>query len=1052
MLPGDFLKGEGVMTKLLHPEWRVRIDHWKRTLTEDFYEPIGVISWEAFRTMEHLLHTDVIHEDFQPVEEGFTWGNSWEYCWFKTTITLPEEAKGKRIVMNLAPNTESTLFVNGRTFGAYRKKADWPPVQSWEYYEDNVLTECAAGGEVFEVLMESYAGHFVPGHLGPVLSEDAIKDPLPEGARVTLGKSTFGIFNEEAYQLFMDVDTLDRIYSTLPETSLRALQIGKALKRFTRTVDFEQTPEKRLSAYRMAREELRPLFTAKNADIMPKCYAIGQSHLDLAWLWPFEETHRKTARTFASQIRLMEQYPDYKYLMTQPASYEMCRKYYPDLFERIKEMAARGQWIAEGALWVEPDLNLAGGEALIRQFLYGKRYYKEEFGVDSEIVLLPDTFGYTAALPQIMKNCGVKYFATQKILWTYNDWDPFPYHYFNWEGIDGSRVTSFFLTYETPFPNRINEIWDATSQPDIDSFLVAFGYGDGGGGATRDHVEYTLREKDLQGVVPTEIVAPNEMFHHLDELGGPENTYVGELYFCAHRGTLTTQALIKKNNRLAELSLRDMEFWISLALQKDFPYDLKKDQELWKELLLNQFHDILPGSSIERVNTDTHKAIENLIQSAVSITEKAQKALLSDPLSDAVTIFNSLSFERTELITLPERFKNGVQTAAGTPLAFEQTSDGVKTLITLPACGAISLYPAAFHSRSAIDTMPSVTIISNADGFQMENDQILVRINQRGELTSYIRKDSGREFAGGTMNAFRLYKDVPRDCDAWDIESHYTETPCPGADNIIVTKVCEGLEAVLKVTGSISNSTYTQYIRLHAGSDIIRFETAFDWRELHKLLKVDFTSNVYTENAINEIQFGYIERPTHKSRKHDKDRFEVCNHRYSALQDGAHGVALMNDCKYGISMDGSTLSLTLLRAAVQPQVRTDNGLNTFTYAFSGWNGCFADSTVTQDAYALNVPPRMTDGSLKTFRALSIEQDNVLLETLKPAEDGSGDLILRFYETKKAPVTATIHSTFAVGRKAYLCDMLENILEEIPIENDTITLTFHSFEIKTVRLK
>ena len=1035
------------MSTLLHPEWRGRLEHWKRTLTDDFYQPLGEISWEAFRTMDHLRHTEVIHQKFEPVSEGFTWGKSWEYCWFKATIVLPEEAAGKRIVMDLVPNGESTLFINGKTYGAYRKKADWPPVQPWEYYEDNLLTACAAGGETFEVLMETYAGHFIPGKTGPVLDEAAIRDTLAEGARVTLGRSTYGVFHEDAYQLFMDVDTLDRLYGYLPENSLRAMQIGKALKQFTQTVDFEQPQELRSAGYRKAREELRPVFEAKNGDIMPKCYAFGQSHLDLAWLWPLEETHRKTARTFAAQVRLMEQYPEYKYLMTQPASYEMCRRYYPDLFDQIKEMAAKGQWLAEGALWVEPDLNLAGGEALIRQFLYGKRYFKEEFGVDSEIVLLPDTFGYTAALPQIMKKCGAKYFATQKILWTYNDWDPFPYRYFNWQGIDGSQVASYFVTYETPFPNRINEIWDATAQPDTDSFMLPFGYGDGGGGATRDHVEYTLREKNLQGIVPTVLESPNAMFHHLDELGGPENTYVGELYFCAHRGTFTTQALVKKNNRLAEFALREMEFWGALAQKNGYRFDAQANQRLWKELLLHQFHDILPGSSIERVNDETHQAVGAVITEASAAARDARQVLTAGAGGGAVTVFNSLSFERTEQVLLPARFENGARTAEGTLLPVQKTAEGCRALVTLPSCGAVSLYPA----EKSAEYHPVRIRCGENGAFCLENEQIRVKINSRGEVTGYVRKDSGREFVGTVLNRFRLYKDVPRDSDAWDIDSHYAETECGGAENITVTKIAEGLEGVLKVTGTISSSAYTQYIRLNAGSDVLRFETEFDWRELHRLLKVDFDSTVHAENAINEIQFGYIERPTHKSRKHDADRFEVCNHRYSALNDGAHGVALMNDCKYGISMNGSTLSLTLLRAAIQPQLRADNGINTFTYAFSGWDGCFAGSQAVKAAHALNVPPAMTEGSLETFSALCIDRENILLDTLKPAEDAGGDLILRFYEAKKAPVRAAVKSALLKNKRAYICDMLENVIEEIPVENDTVTLDFHAFEIKTVRI-
>jgi len=1044
--------------KLLHPEWRSRLDHWKRCLTEDFYEPLGEIAWEAYRTTEHIPHTKVNEREFVPVSEGFTWGNSWEYCWFRGKIVLPDSAEGKRIVMNLAPGNESTLFVNGKVFGTYRKKAIFPPVKDWEFYEDNLLSVCAKSGETFEILMETYAGHFIPEYIGPVLNQKQISDPMTEGARVTLGRSTYGIFNEDAYQLFIDVDTLDRIYGTLEETSLRAMQIGKGLREFTKIVDFEQSAEERIASYRQAREMLHPLFEAKNGSVMPTCYMVGESHLDLAWLWPLEETHRKTARTFAAQIRLLELYPDFKFFMSQPASYDMCRKYYPDLFEKIKEAVADGRWIPEGSLWVEPDLNLTGGEALIRQFVYGKRFYKEEFGTDSELVWVPDTFGYTAALPQIMKGCGSNYFMTTKLFWTQNDWDEFPYHYFHWEGIDGSRVTSLFTNFNLPYPDAIQGVWKKCGQPDMDSFLIPFGYGDGGGGPTRDHVEYALRQKDLQGAAPVVIKRPNEMFHHLDELGGPENTYVGELYFCAHRGTLTTQALIKKNNRKAELALREMEFWTGLAMQKGFGFEAQKAQNLWKDLLLHQFHDVLPGSSIERVNEETHKTISQVISQAEEMGENARKVLMAEKDSDAVSIFNSLSFARTELVDLPDVFEEGAQTADGTFIPVWHTGQKIHALVNLPSCGAVTLYPAANVKKESVtvNLKKEFALVSRlrkeGQEYILENSCIIAKVNGNGEVTSYIRKDSGREFVGGSLNRFRLYKDVPRDCDAWDIDCPYMEMECGSAENVMITPVSEGLEAVLKVTGTISHSTYTQYIRLQADSDILRFDTEMDWHEMHRLLKVDFTSNVYTENAINEIQFGYIERPTHRSRKHDRDRFEVCNHRYSALQDGAHGVALFNDCKYGISMNGSTLSLTLLRAAIQPQIRTDNGMNTFTYAFCGWNGSFAETAVPAKAYALNVPPCLTKGSLENFSILSADKSNILLDTLKPAEDLSGDLILRFYEAQKAPVTTLIESALLKGKKAYICDMLENIQEEIPVTDAQILLTFHAFEIKTVRIR
>lgn len=1039
--------------KVMHSEWRDRIKHWMRTLKDDFYEPLGEISWEAFETMEQLSPGEVQEKPFTAVAPGFTWGHTWEYCWFRGKVTLPEEADGERIVLNLNPGGESCLFVNGKEFGTYR--ASWVDAPH-HFMEDNVLSACAKAGEQYDILMETYAGHHIPEApdggcaTGPVLP-GAYQDPLQEGARRVLGSCTYGIWNEEAYQLFMDVDTLSRLLTTLDESSLRAAKIAKALEQFTLIVDFEQPRNERIASYKQAREALRPVMEAKNGSTAPVFYAVGNAHLDLAWLWPMAETYRKTERTFAAQLRLIEEYPEYKFIQSQPASYEMCKKYYPELFAKIKEAVKGGQWIADGAMWVEPDTNMAGGEALIRQLVHGKRYYKEEFDVDSQILWLPDTFGYTAALPQILKGCGVNYLVTQKIFWSYNEGDQFPYHYFTWKGMDGSEIVSFLptsYTYRTE-PVEANRIWkERTQVQDLDAFLMPYGYGDGGGGPARDHIEYALRQKDLEGSVKIKMAGPMEFFQDMEEKGGPVNTYVGELYFSAHRGTYTSQAMVKKNNRKSELALREMEFWSSLAKGRGMEYELAKADALWKELLLHQFHDILPGSSIARVYVEANKAHAALQAGAEEMKEKALAVLADGTEENTVTVWNSLSFDRKALVELPKEFADGAVTCDGEIIPVQETEGTVKALVTIPSCGAVSLK--ATVQDAGQKNVEGVTVTEEADGFTMKNSQITAKVNRMGEVVSFVLKESGREFAAEAMNRFHLYKDVPRLFDAWDIDSNYREQEIRGAEEVTVVKVSEGLEGVLKVTGKISGSSYTQYIRLAAEGRRMEFETEVDWKELHRLLKVSFPVTVYTENGINEMQFGYVERPAHRSRLYDKDRFEVCNHRYSALCDAAHGAAVLNDCKYGISMNENALELTLLRAAACPEMRADNQVHTFCYAFTAWEGGFADCDVVRQGYELNVKPHVTCGKTETFRAVTVEKSNVILDTMKPAEDGSDDLILRFYESKKAAVETDIFCALG-AKKAYLCDMLENVKEEIPMENEKLHLPFGAFEIKTVRI-
>ena len=1041
--------------KVMHSEWKDRVKHWMRTLKDDLYQPLGEISWEAFPTMEYLTSEEALKGPFQPVSPGFTWGHEWEYCWFKGSIALPEEAKGQRIVMDLKPQGESALFVNGKSFGTYR--ASWVN-EPHHFMEDNVLSFCAQGGEHYDILMETYAGHFMPEAptggctTGPVLP-GAFEDTAEEGKRRVLGKCTYGIWNEDAYQLYMDVATLSALLTTLDETSLRAAKIAKALQEFTLIADFEQPREGRIASYKAAREALRPVMEAKNGSSAPVFYAVGNAHLDLAWLWPMAETYRKTERTFAAQLRLIEEYPEYKFIQSQPASYEMCKKYYPELFARIKEAVKGGQWIADGAMWVEPDTNMASGEALIRQLIHGKRYYKEEFDVDSKVLWLPDTFGYTAALPQILKGCGVDYLVTQKIFWSYNEGDQFPYHYFTWEGMDGSQVVSFLptsYTYRTD-PIEANNIWkNRTQVQDLDAFLMPYGYGDGGGGPARDYIEYAKRQEDLEGSVKVKMAGPMEFFHDMEEQGGPVNTYVGELYFSAHRGTYTSQAAVKKNNRRNELAMREEEFWSSLGLGRGLEYDLAKADALWKELLLHQFHDILPGSSIGRVYVEANKAHEAIHAGAQELLDQAIDALTERKEENAVTVWNSLSFDRKALVELPEAFGAGARTLEGQAVPVQKTEEGVKAIVDIPSCGAVSLVPAE-AGASGDGAKAAVSVKEEGDGYVLENSQVRATVDGRGEVVSFVLKESGREYAAQPMNRFRLYKDVPRLFDAWDIDSNYILQEVKAATEVSVEKVGEGLEGVLKVSGRISESGFTQYIRLAADSRRLAFETEVDWKELHRLLKVSFPVDVYAENGINEMQFGYVERPAHRSRLYDKDRFEVCNHRYSALCDGSHGAAVLNDCKYGISMNGNALELTLLRAAACPEMRADNGQHSFTYALTAWEGTLADSDVVRQGYELNVKPVVSKGAVDRFSAVTVDKANVILDTMKPAEDGSGDIVLHLYEAKKAAAKAEVSLQFGAA-KAYLCDMLENVIEEVPVTDGKIVLPFRAFEIKTVRVK
>ncbi|MGI6106433.1 MAG: alpha-mannosidase [Lachnospiraceae bacterium] len=1061
---------------LMNAEMRDRIAHWIRTLKQDFYEPLGEIPLEAAHTFDHLSPGEAEAQAFEPVGPGYTWGRSYEYCWFRGDFAIPESAAGRRIVMNLAPGGESTLFVNGQAFGTYR--ADWVN-EPHHFYEDNTLVRSAEGGEKFHLLMETYAGHYYfsadqgSQAVGPVLPGE-YSNPLEEGKRRVLGHCTYGVWNEDAYQLWMDVMTLASLLTVLDPDSLRAAKIADALEQFTMTVDFEQGREERTQSYREARRLLKPVLETVPAQTRARFYAVGNAHIDLAWLWPLEETHRKTARTFAAQLRLIDEYPEYRYIQSQPALYEMCRRYYPQLFEKIREAVKSGRWIADGAMWVEPDTNMPSGEALVRQVLYGKKYYREMFGVDSRILWLPDTFGYSAALPQILAGCGVGYLVTQKIFWTYNEGDEFPYHYFNWVGMDGTKVTAFLptsYTYTTD-PATIEGVWKQRRQKrDLTAFLLPYGYGDGGGGPTRDYVEYCLRQKQLEGGEQVVMAGPMDFFKDMEAEGGPKPTWTGELYFSAHRGTYTTQALVKKLNRRCEFALHNVEFLSVLAAQRGLPYPKEQIEELWKEVLLHQFHDILPGSGIRKIYEETHEAHRKVLEACGRLEAQALEALSLKPAAgtaaadgqgSAASVINTLGFPRNGIVSLPPRFAEGAVTAEGRRVHVQKAADGtVLADVELPAFGSAVLLPSpdsaenSAAAESAVSESAGLIVLNVQDGtaqYILENSKVRAAVSGRGEITSFVLKESGREFAAEPMNRLRLYKDVPRTFDAWDIDSNYLEQELPGAADVTVRPAEQGgVLAGVVVSGKIGNSAYTQHISLAENSTRLEISMHVEWNELHRLLKASFPVNVWAEEGINEIQFGYVKRPTHRSRQYDRDRFEVCNHRYSALADESHGAAVLNDSKYGISMNGNCLELTLLRAAASPDFRADNGPQDFTYAFTAWEGSFGQSGVVRQGLALNCAPLVCDGAVGLQTGFTCGCDNVIADTVKAAEDGSGDVIIRLYESQKSSVTAKIGWEGLDGHRVYLCDMLENPIREITPEEGAVTLPFRAFQIQTLRV-
>jgi len=1039
----------------MRSEWADRVEIWQRTLSDDFYLDLGEIDLQGCPTMEHLTPAQASQLPFAPYPAGTPWGRDWQYLWLRGRVELPAAADGRMIVLDLHPGGESTLFVDGAAFGTYRA-ADVPVAH--HFLVDNVLTDCGRPGQQFDLLVEAYAGHWFPAGRGNRLTQGPVlpeSEPRPMvGSRTVLGRFSFGVWNEDAYALWLDVQTLRGVMAGLSDGSLRRARIIAGLQDFTLLVDFEQPLEGRIAAYKAARQRLAPLLAARNGTTAPTFYAVGNAHIDMAWLWPLAETARKTARTFAAQLRLMKRYPGYRFLQSQAQLYALCQQHYPGLFDEIKQAAKAGNWIVEGSMWVEPDTNMTSGESLIRQIMHGKRYFRQEFGVDCQLLWLPDTFGYSAALPQILNGCGVKYLVTQKIFWSYNDGDPFPYHYFAWQGIDGSKTVSFLptsYTYDTD-PATLDQVWESrVCRDDMDKFLLPFGYGDGGGGPCRDHIEYALREADLEGCPKVRLAGPVELFEDLGAAGAPSHTYVGELYFNAHRGTYTSQAAVKNGNRRAEFALREAELWGALAGWGGYAYPQIEMDDAWKLALLNQFHDILPGSSIARVYEEAEAQQGQVIATGQRVAASAAASLLT-PSDDAVTVCNSLAWPRTAVVALPPSFSAGAVDDAGQLVPVAVAGPNTLACLTLPACGHMTLRPSA--GEAAIDASAAVSATITDAGICLENGRISAIVNSDGEIASFTLLASGRQLvrAGSALNHLALFKDVPRAFDAWDIDSLYELQPVPiEAPAEVRLLYSSGLKAAVRVTRRVGDSTLNQDIVLTSGGDRLEFDTTVDWHELHRLLKVAFPVDVMADEAINEIQFGYIRRPTHRSRPFEQDRFEVCNHRYTALADENHGAAVLNDCKYGVSMTGSSIDLTLLRAPASPAMRADNRVHRFKYAFVAWDGGFLDSPVVREGYELNVPPVVLAGQAGGHKSyFQVDDAGVVLETVKPAEDGSGDIILRLYESKNADCRARVRWNLSPSA-VESTNLLEERLETLDGSAGGVDLHFRPFEVKTLRL-
>lgn len=825
------------------------------------------------------------------------------------------------------------------------------------------------------------------------------------------------------------------------------------------------------SSVQGAQQTLDDALAAAGPPLLVDIIAVGHAHLDIAWLWPISQIRRKTARTFSSVLRLMEQFPDFHFTQSQPQLYRYVAEDHPDLFEQIQRHVAVGRWEVTGGMWVEADCNLSGAEALVRQFLLGRRYFREHFGeAETPILWLPDVFGYPWALPQLIEQAGLKYFMTTKLSW--NQYNRLPYDSFWWQGLDGTRVLTHFITTPdtagNPYntyngdlsPRQIIGAWRNYQQKETHAeLLTAFGWGDGGGGPTREMLENSRRLAENPGAPCVRLGSAGEFFQNLAAHAGERlPVWNDELYLEYHRGTYTSQARIKRANRKSEFLLHDAEFlaaWAALATNYEYPHS--ELTRAWELLCLNQFHDILPGSSIGQVYEDSTRDYEAIRALGEKVRETSLTVLARLlPEAAAFVAVNPTSFGGRHIGLLPEQLTHGqnlIDLVSGETLLTQVVSDG--TLVEVPRMASYGMVALGVGDMSPPPPVSSLVAELGNDTAILENDALRVEFDLAGEIIRLFDKIMGREVLppGQRANVFQAFEDRPLDFDAWEIDIFYEDKQWKAEPAHSLTVIETGpLRAGLEIRRRLLNSEIVQRVYLYRGDRRLDFDTRVDWRERHVLLKVAFPVDVLSPVATYDIQWGNVQRPTHRNTSWDWARFETCAHKWVDLSEGDYGVSLLNDCKYGHDVQGNVLRLTLLKSATYPDPDADQGEHRFTYSLLPHTGDWRAGTAPA-SYALNDPlivRRVTGGGGDMPQSLvAVDAPNVIIETVKQAEDSRG-LIVRLYENERCRGSVTLRVGFPLAG-AYRCNLLEEPGEPLDVTQNAVCFSVKPYQIVTLRL-
>ncbi|WP_269855098.1 alpha-mannosidase [Streptomyces sp. RPT161] len=950
-----------------------------------------------------------------PIAVGEPWGPPWGTSWLTVRGTVPREWAGRTVEALLDLGFDENM--PGFQCEGLVYRPDGSPVKGLNPRNQWVrVGSPVVGGEQVTLHIEAAANPVILDYHPFLPTELGDRDTAGDTPQYKIARMDLAVFDATVWELVQDLEVLGQLAAELPKDTPRRWEILRAVDRALDAVDLQDVGG---SAAR-ARQRLAGVLSSPAHASAHRISAVGHAHIDSAWLWPLRETVRKVARTTANMTALLDDEPDFVYAMSQAQQYAWLKEHRPEVYARVKKAVAEGRFVPVGGMWVESDTNMPGGEALVRQFTHGKRFFLEEFGVETEEVWLPDTFGYSAALPQIVRQAGARWFLTQKISWSRTN--KFPHHTFWWEGLDGTRVFTHFPPIDTYNAQLSGEeiahaVRNFQDKGAANRSLAPTGWGDGGGGTTREMLARARRLANLEGSARVAFEKPADFFAEAHAEYPDAPVWVGELYLELHRGTLTSQARTKQGNRRSEHLLREAELWAATAaVRTGFRYPQAELDRIWKTVLLHQFHDILPGSSIAWVHREAETTYAALAEELEGIIQDAQRALAGS--GGSTLVFN----------------------------AAPHTRSGV------PAGGAA--VEAAGHAR--------VDVRERADGgFTLDNGLLRVAIDARGLVVSAYDIEADRETVapGQAANLLQLHPDFPNMWDAWDVEEFYrnTVTDLTGVETLELDE----RTATVRVVRTFGASRVEQRLALPAGHRRLDIDTEVDWRETEKFLKAAFPLDVHAERIAAETQFGHLYRPTHTNTSWDAAKFEACAHRFVHLAEPGWGVALVNDSTYGYDVTravrqgpGSraagtttTVRLSLLRAPRFPDPRTDQGVHRFRHALVP--GAEIGDAV-REGYRINLPERRVPGGAAVPPLVAVDDDAVVVTAVKLADDGSGDVVVRLYESRGGRARTRLRAGFDASA-AYVCDLHERPTAPAELTDGQLPLVLAPFEIVTLRV-